>query len=297
MNYQQFIETIRDTLSLSFGENPKLQIHTALKNNGKERTGITFVDKNLRFSPTIYLEEYYGLFQNGYSIDEITDKILEVYREVNFDHGWNVDSVKSFDAMQSKIAYKLILTQKNETLLQNIPHMTYLDLAIVFFILFEEADTGTATITITNDLMELWNTDVETLYQVASQNVKELLPPSFKPMNVVIGELMGNGSEDILRDEELMFVLSNPLRSFGAACIIYDNVLRDIGNQLGENFYLLPSSIHEIIIVPESKCPTVQDLNDMVKEINETQIDVEEILSEHVYYYNCENDELTIQSS
>lgn len=297
MNYQQFIETIRDTLSLSFGENPKLQIHTALKNNGKERVGITFIDQNLRFSPTIYLEEYYSLFQDGYPIEEISDKILEVYREVNFDHGWNVDIIKNFEIIQSKIVYKLILSQKNETLLQNIPHMTYLDLAIVFYILFEEDDASTATITITNELMELWNTDLQTLYQVACQNAKELLPPTFNPMSVVIGELLGDECETILPDEEMMFVLSNPLRSFGATCILYDNVLRDIGNQLGENFYLLPSSIHEVIIVPESKCPSVKDLNDMVMEINETQIDIEEILSDHVYYYDCEKDELTAKSS
>lgn len=83
-----------------------------------------------------------------------------------------------------------------------------------------------------------------------------------------------------------MFVLTNSLRSLGAACILYENVLFHIGNFLKENYYILPSSIHEVIIIPESQCPDEDTLNSMILEINETQVEIEDVLSDHVYYYN-----------
>jgi len=83
-----------------------------------------------------------------------------------------------------------------------------------------------------------------------------------------------------------MFVLSNNLRHFGAACILYNRVLEDIGNQLNEDFYILPSSIHEVIILPISFKPESIELNEMIKEINKTQVSEEEVLSDHAYYYS-----------
>lgn len=297
MNYQQFVVKVKEALSLSLSENLELQIHSALKNNGKERVGITITDKNINVSPTIYLEEYYDQFQNGYPLEEIAERILHIYREVKFDHTWHVETVKDFNIIQSKIVYKLILAEKNEVLLQRTPHVTYLDFAIVFYILFEVSDNGTATIPITNELLELWNTDLQEIYEIACENTKRLLPATFKPMRVVIEEILGNQCNNTVLEDDMMFVLSNPLRSFGAASILYEGTLADVGKQLGENYYILPSSIHEVIIVPESKSPTLEDLNDMVMEINETQVDVEEVLSEHVYYYDCTEMNLSVKSS
>ena len=90
-----------------------------------------------------------------------------------------------------------------------------------------------------------------------------------------------------------MFVLTNSFRSLGAACILYDELLTQLGNFLKENYYILPSSIHEVIIIPESQAPNKDTLNEMVQEVNETQVEPEDVLSDHVYFYNCEKKELT----
>lgn len=286
MNYQQFVVTLKEKVALSLGAGMNLQIHTTLKNNGKERVGLSISDKQINIYPTIYLEEYYKQFQNGNSIDSIAESILDVYHEVKFEHSWQIDSIKDFSFIQSKITYKLIHTQKNTVLLQTMPHISYLDLAIVFYILFDVDDCGSATIPITNQLMGLWNTDIDELHRIATQNSPKLLPASFKPMRAVIEDLLEGSCDETIYEDDIMFVLSNPLRSFGAACILYDGILEQIAGQLDENYYILPSSIHEVIIVPESKSPTKEHLCDMVREINETQVDVEEVLSDCVYYYD-----------
>lgn len=292
MNYQQFVVAIKENVALSLGDGMSLQIHTTLKNNGQERVGLTISDKQVNIFPTIFLEEYYKQFQNGYSIDTIAESIVNMYHEVRFEHSWEVNSIKDFSAIRPKIVYKLIGTAKNESFLQTVPHIAYLDFAIIFYILFEIDESGTATIPITNELSKLWETNSAELYRIAMENSPNLLPASLKPMRTVIEELLGNPCEETVLEDDIMFVLTNQLRCFGASCILYNDILEQISGQLGESFYILPSSIHEVIIVPESQCPTKEDLDSMIVEINETQVDEEEVLSDHVYYYDCKKMQL-----
>lgn len=286
MNYQQFVIVVKNKVAQHLGDGMSLHIHTALKNNGIERVGLTIIDKRINISPTIYLEEYYKQFENGISIQDIVESVLDVYHEVKFEHTWQVHTVKEFDKMRSKIVYKLIHASKNETLLQNMPYIAYLDFAIVFYILFEVDESGTATIPITHELMQLWGVSLDEIQQNAFRNAPSLLPASFKPMQIVIDELMGTNYSEGEFAEDLMFVLTNSLRSFGAACILYDGMLDKISEEIGENYYILPSSIHEMIIVPESNSPSRAHLNEMIAEVNQTQVDEEEFLSDCVYYYN-----------
>lgn len=286
MNYQQFVIVVKDKVALALGEGMSLQIHTALKNNGVERVGLTIIDGRINVSPTIYLEEYYKQFENGFEIDDIVQNLLDVYHEVKFEHTWDVHTVKDYETMRSKIVYKLIHAEKNEALLKNMPYIAYLDFAIVFYILFEVDDSGTATIPITQELLELWDVPLDVVQQNAFCNAPIFLPACFKPMQIVIDELMGTNYCEQETIEDLMFVLTNSLRSFGAACILYDGMLEKIYEEIGENYYLLPSSIHEMIIVPESNSPSREHLNEMITEVNQTQVDEEEFLSDCVYYYN-----------
>jgi len=293
MNYQQFVIVVKNKVEQHLGEGMTLHIHTALKNNGVERVGLTITDKQVNISPTIYLEEYYKQFENGISIEDIVESVLEVYHEVKFEHTWQVNTVKDFEIMRSKIVYKLIHAVKNETLLQKMPYIAYLDFAIVFYILFEVDDSGTATIPITHELIQLWDVSLDEVQQSAFRNAPTILPACFKPMQVVIDELMGTNYSEQESIEDLMFVLTNSLRSFGAACILYDGMLDKISEEIGENFYILPSSIHEMIIVPESNSPSRAHLDELIAEVNKTQVDEEEFLSECVYYYNIETKTLS----
>ena len=171
-------------------------------------------------------------------------------------------------------------------LLKELPFVPFLDFAIVFYILFDVDENGTATIPVTEDLIRLWETNLDEIHQLAKQNTPKLLPAVFKPMRIVIEELLGNPCDNIIRSDDIMFVLTNSLRSLGAACIVYDDILFHISNFLKESFYILPSSIHEVILIPESHAPDKDTLNEMVAEVNETQVEPEDVLSDHVYYYD-----------
>ena len=189
--------------------------------------------------------------------------------------------------MKSKIVPRLIHAEKNRAYLQSTPHILYLDFAITFYILLESSDTDSATIPVTNELMNVWQTNVHDIYSFAMRNALFLLPASFLPMKEMVEKLVGpcNCKEFIFG--ESLYVLTNQLGSFGAVCILYPDILMQIARQLGESYYIFPSSIHEVIILPKSQAPMLRDLNDMVREINETQVDIEEILSDHAYFYDA----------
>lgn len=292
MNYQSFISSVKERIEALLESHVSVNIHTTLKNNNKERIGITISNQDTNIFPTIYLEEYYTQYLAGRSISDIADNIVNIYHEVKFETSWDIDQIQIFDQAKSKIAYKLIHFEKNRTLLNDIPFIPFHDLAIVFYLLIQNTERGSASILVTNTLLHSWDICLSELYQIASLNTPRLLSAELLPMYAMIQELSGDYSESEDNKESYMYVLTNTQRYFGAACILYSRVLEDISNQLDEDFYILPSSIHETIILPVSKSSRRDVLDEMIAEINRTQVADEEVLSDHAYYYSRKENRL-----
>ena len=292
MNYQQFVETIKEKLALSFGADMELYVHDTLKNNGLERKGITISDHHTNLYPTIYMEEFYHQFQEGFPLDYLVENIVQVYHEVRFDHVWDVDIIKNFASIQSKIAYKLIHAERNRELLKNMPYVPYFDLAIVFYILFDVDEDGIGTIPVTNELAKLWCVDSHELLRIAHRNSPSLLPVSFQSMSDFLEGILRKNGQYTHPIKSVLYILSNSLKNFGASAILYDGVLEQVADQIKENFFVIPSSIHEMMIVAESDSPGKEELCNIVAEANREHVEVEEVLSDRVYYYDVSTKEL-----
>lgn len=294
MNYQQFIEEVERRVKekIKGNETITVYIHTAVKNNGKERKGITVSEKGIHISPTIYLEEYFQQFQEGKPIEKIVEKILQLYEEVKRSHPCEESLLQNYEELKGKFACKLIHRGKNEKLLNDIPYVPWMDLAIVVFVLLEVSPYGTATVLVRKEHLEIWGLTEAQLFDEAKKNTPILLPYQFCPMRKLLREICPYAVDEGEEEEESLYVLSNKLRSFGAASMLYEGILEKVGQKLGENYYILPSSIHEVIVVPESKSPVKQDLEEMVREINETQVEEEEVLSDRVYYFSRKENRL-----
>lgn len=292
MDYQLFVTTIKEKLAHSFGADMECYVHDTLKNNGLKRKGITISDKRANLYPTIYMEEFYRQYQDGFSIDCIVENIMDVYQEVRFDHVWDTEIIKSFSSVQSKITYKLIHAEKNRELLKTMPYVPFHDLAIVFYVLFDVDEDGIGTIPVTNQLAALWCTTSQELLSLAKKNSPAILPATFQPMSVVLEELLKESGKSVQHVESVLYILSNSLKNFGAAAILYDGMLEQISEEIGENFFVIPSSIHEMMIVAESNSPAREELCNIVKEANRDHVEVEEVLSDRVYYYDILTKEL-----
>ncbi len=301
MVFQEFTSVVEKKITDLVGREMKVELHTNLKNNGEEKVGLVIREKVINIAPTIYLEDYFELWKQGQSFDEIIRDILEFYEKVKVHKSYSVDYLKEFEQVKDSIVYKLISQKDNEVLLKDTPHIEYLDLAYVFYILIEVAESGTSTMLIKQYNQEMWNVSTEELYQVAEHNTSKLLQPDFQTMTSVISELIEGDNvaekeEQSKKEEEfeseVMYVLTNKEKNYGAVCLLYPNMLEEIREKLQDDFYVIPSSVHEVIIVPMRKGPTREELDAMIDDVNSTQLSPGEVLSNHAYIYQAKEKRL-----
>lgn len=302
MSYEQFVQKIESAIRGFAKESLQLSIHTSVKNNGYERKGITFSEKGTNISPTIYLEEYYAKYTQGANLEELAEQILEMYHKVRLEHSWRDDRIQDYRWVKNKIIYKLVHRDRNRQLLRQVPHVAYLDLAILFYVLVDIDEPGEqmATMLIRNEHMKWWNVSAEDIYQRAIINTERLLPYEFCAMCALLDEMLGYRDVDEedwkeLREQENMYILTNKIRNFGAAAMLYPGRLEMIGVYLKENYYILPSSVHELIVLPESKALPGEEMGCIVNEVNETHVQPEDFLSDHAYYYDREQKKIVIR--
>ena len=290
MTYYQFIQAVESRMKEVVKEELSLSIYTTEKNNGVIRQGITISKKGINISPTIYLEEYYEQYLDGNSLDNIVEDIVYLYHHVQLNKSWDEDQITCFDSIKDKIVYRLINRESNESLLEGVPYVPYLNLAIVFYVMLEMNNNGMACMLIRKEHLEMWQVTESQIYNYAKENTWHLLPCEFHTMEAVMKEYNKKGSYIGM---EILHVLTNKIRNFGATVILYEGCLDMIGDYLGDNYFVLPSSVHEMIIVAEKEAPWGgAGLSQMVREINRTQVEAEDVLSDIVYYYDREKKKL-----
>ena len=248
MSYEEFVSGMELELKSLVSDNLLVSVQKTLKNNGYLRCGIRLSEKNINISPTIYLEEFYEKYQYGTDMHTLAEQIMKIYQKVRIEHSWKEDWIYEFPGVKNKIVYRLINREKNKKLLSEVPYMPWKDLAIVFYLLLEmdEHQMQQATMLIKKEQLEWWNTSTEDLYQNAMLNTEKLLPYELTNMYALLTEMLGvEEIEDHLTAEESMYVLTNQMRSFGAAAVLYPGRLEMLALYLKENFYILPSSVHE----------------------------------------------------
>lgn len=302
MNYTEFVCAVEKSMSLKMEEGVKVSSYTAVKNNGRERKGIIVETPGVNISPTIYLEEYYQCYQSGEKLEEIVEDISSFYESIRKEESWDYKKILSYEGVKDRIVFKLVNTKKNRDFLDTVPHRDILDLSVVFYVLLEVSREGAAMMTICENHLRQWGIDSDVLRKTAEENVKRILPAELFTMRHALSEIVRSAENGCADTENLlaqgggerdrMYVLTNRIRSYGAACIAYPYIPGMIGKTLGSDYYILPSSVHEVMIVPACSSPGGEELEEMVREINATQVAEEEVLSDHIYYYDCSEDQI-----
>ncbi|HJC09701.1 MAG TPA: hypothetical protein H9935_02675 [Candidatus Blautia merdigallinarum] len=293
MGYETFKEELLDHLRRILGDERKIRFQTVEKNNGIQEEAVVLQEEGKRIAPTIYLREFFESWENeSRSMEEISREILwrnaHQEREVDF----SLDSFENYEKARGQVYFKLINYEMNKVLLTKIPYIAYLDLAVVFYYRLEKGRFQGATMLIHNCNLEAWKINSRQLLEDAVMNTSRKLPYSFRGMDALIHELSGEDAADMDRGEEIMYVLTNQEKCFGAAALLYPHVLSHISKILRRNFYVLPSSVHECILVPDQGQYSRLELARMVREVNQTQVEEDEILSYQVYYYDRQKETL-----
>lgn len=287
MNYDCFLSEIKTQISSRVAPDVQLLVQTMPRNNGTSYDGLILLRPDRNVSPTIYLTPYYHRYLSGVSFPDICSDILSTYQQQLPVQDFDTSLFTDFAKVRSRIVMRLVSCERNEKMLSDVPFCRFYDLAVTFYCLLYADSENQASILVHNEHLALWDTDTDTLYQLARQNTPELLPYQVMPMQALLKELSPDLCEPACTDFDVpLYVISNCYRTNGAAAVLYDNTLYQLAQQLDSNLILLPSSIHEFIVLPVEDAADLEAFNHMVSEVNETQLADEEVLADHAYFYD-----------
>lgn len=332
MNYDNFNREVKRGVEKIISEefcDGVVAIRNVTKNNNVRMKAISIVRKEEKTTPTIYLRNFYMQYKNGRQIESICQEIFCIYKKgiEDFKADLDIMNMSDFEKVRDYVFYKVINYDLNQQLLKQIPHYKFKDLAIVFYILVNDEYNSQATSIIHNQCMEEWKITTDRLRDIAFGNTWNRFPPVIRKIEDIIYDMIVNdivdveeGSEGLgsvkentfyndIEDEEVcgmikeeiekikidremeMYVLTNTAKINGATCITYPGVIRQFAMEHESDIYIIPSSIHEVILIPRVDWSR-EEIDRLIKEVNEEQVDPVEILSDHVYIYRRDTGEI-----
>lgn len=290
MGFQTFVDNIVDLLQERMGSAYEIKVIRVIKNNDVELTGVAITRQEDSIFPTIYLEGLYEEFKEGARLSALVEKIINCHEEQSMALELDMDFFRDYDRVKNRIFYKLVSFENNKKFLRDAPHLRWNDLAVVFYYALEEDVVEGASITIKRQHMLMWKQNAESLFRMAGRNMKRGMPELLVSMRELVMELTGVW----IREEDTvpMYVLTNQDKHFGAAAMLYSEKIGELAERFGSDILILPSSIHEVLLLPDDSSRNYDAYRQMVEEVNRTQVIPEEVLSYGLYRYCRKNSEI-----
>lgn len=288
MEYREFMEQIKKDLPERLSgtlEGAVVNTTQVDKLQGRSYEGLSIVPEGSMIGLTMDLQPYFQMLNDGMPYENIVEQIADRASGTYAARpAVTAESIGSYEAMKDKLMIQLIGREGNEGMLRTIPHHSIEDMEIVYRLRVQDTEMGLASALVTNSMLGHYGITAEQLRQDAFASAVSHTPFEIKTMAEVLNELMG--AEIIPQDELPMYVASNKERIHGAGVIAYPEFMEEAAKRLGGDFYVLPSSIHEVILIPDTPDVSVLELQGIVQSVNVEQVAPEERLSNHIYHYD-----------
>lgn len=280
LTYDTFCEKFIEQLQCLLGDSYLLKKEEAIGYNDTRKEVLLMEKKGSSCMPRFDLRAYYETHIEGMAIEELAKKAAYAINAEDIPSEADIKALLDPEQIRNRLIIRLLNRKRNESMLKEMPHLPFLDLAITFHLLVEEKKDGTKSVRVTNKLWEEYiGESVLQMYRQALLNTGRLFPARMLQM------------EQLLHLSELginsgLFIVSNPHGIYGAAVLLYDGVKEQIEQILGEAYYVIPSSVHEVLVIRESDVPDVEMLKSTILEVNSTQVGEEDILSNQLYRFD-----------
>ena len=287
----QIIEAIKEKLN----EDIELRVKQVKKDSGVIKTGIAVLSKGKQVTPCLYVNDVYAGYQRGdLSLQEAAQIIYEALIEgMEEAPEFDLEKFCDWDQIKGSICARIINEERNKEKLENMPHRMLLNLAVVYYVKVSEADNEFGTIEIMDGHLKMWGKSEEELYSTAMTNMIMNEDVIFKNIREMIPEELCD--MPLMDDEPLLYVLANQKQIYGASVVLNKQVLKMISELVGKDFILLPSSVHEMLVVPQGKHEwEISALSQMVHDANRMCVGPEDYLSDNVYKYVSDKEELEL---
>lgn len=303
MNYENFKEVVREKFMDYMPEKFKemeLMTETVEKVN-VSLDGICLRDKCKKFSPIVYINDMYEKYLSGVELEKILTDIGDIMEKA-YEQAPVISVERLMEGAGENIVFQLVNTEQNTSLLERLPHRTFMDLSIIYRLIVSADKDGMSSVKISNEIAAKLGMNEEQLFKCAAENTRRLFPPVIRSMNDIMKEMFARDgmpqeiAEMMIAEippEQTMWVISNEKGINGAASMLYEDKLHELAETLGSDLYILPSSIHEVIAV-SSDTGSPEVLAQMVAEGNMQEVSLNERLSNQVYHYDKDLRKLTL---
>lgn len=270
-----------------------VQVSDIIKQNDANYTGIIIGATGNPAAPTIYIEAYYEEYLSGRATPlstagDIIDMYEEMRREIeriNRNTGENIDIIMNYDTAKEYMRFRVVEIARNQEWLADKPYVPIGNgLAEVFYMEFSGQGENGGVFHVTDQLLHEWSCDLKQMEKDAVDNQCKENPAVFERLAKVISEMSGM-PVDVLPDPGL-YRLTNREQYWGAGCLYYPGVQEQIAEMVRGDYYVIPSSVHEHLILPVADAEDALILPQMVKEINQEHVMPKDVLSDNVLFYN-----------
>ncbi len=276
MTYTEFQTQILSLVSKRAPEGKNITLHTVRKNNGVFFTGIFSNPHEEDFAaPVLYLEDFYEFWKKGETLENIADQIASALFSMP---GFTLDTALFKDPafLRDSVYLRLYGCAQNRENLKNWLYRAFLDMVVSYVIRIDNPVLGSGSIKLTQTMAKEAGMDEAELYDIALANTEERLGESLRTLDEVLNH------EPSSRE---VYYLSNRENLFGASALLYSKELQKMADQKEGNLFILPSSVHEVILLPE-KGNSLAFLKQMVQTVNDTEVQDEEVLTNSIYLYD-----------
>lgn len=290
MEFEEFVRAVEKVVKRMAGDAASISVEQTLRNNNVKDVRIGFSFKHNKIVPNVILnDEYINYCQDKVTVHEVAERIINTYKEVLISPPGTEDlflSIRTnYQFAKNRIFCKLVNREMNKEMLSTMPYVEWNDLAVIFYCVINNNGGEMAAFDVKNDIMEAWRKSPEELYEDALRNNRNNADCVYTSLAKALNKPAS--------DDNYMYFVNDNAHPFGAATMLYSYVYENLANKLETNLIVLPCSIHEVIVVPD-----VFDGYDafkaMVKDINGTEVDQKDFLSDNVYRYNRATDEFEI---
>ncbi len=304
MKFDEFVSKAQNDIRAFLPEkfsNAEIEIHECRKLN-ERYTGMIIRTEESPIAPTINLDYFFKRVNEGeISMAEAVNEMSEITRtEIP---SFDVDKITDYKNVKDRLFIRLSNYEANRGILDSVPHEEKENLAITCHVLVDNSEGRMDSFIINNELLNNYGISREELLSDAKENTCRILPVRIEPIEFIFNQYLKDGNiepeknePDIdkmidravgLFGETSLLVVSNNKFQNGAAAILYPDVLDKLSEKLNSDLFILPSSTHEVIAVSENHAPEYHTLEKIIREINYTQVDPRERLSDEVYHYDA----------
>lgn len=293
---EMILSEVIEAVKKMVGHEHEVMSHQVRKNNGVHLHAVIIKRPGEVVSPTIYVDKFIEMVEKEeMKVTEVAERVFEVYKQnKNFEIGVDVRDLADKEFVLGHVQYQLINKERNQDIVNTAPHKVLLDLAGIYRVVIRTDESETASYVLTDEMMKRAGIAIGELDEAAMRNT-ESSGFIVKTMAEIMAEMMGVPAEAINNSEDgpQMFVLTNQSKTNGANIMMCGKQLAALADRIDSDFYILPSSIHEVLAIPVSQIDHAH-LKQMVQDVNDTQVEAEEILGYEVYRYDREAGELMI---